>query len=166
MNPYKTSAGTRLDLLAQIGISTNVSKSYSGFNISKLRGYLEIDSGVLDNALTKDLQAVRDLFGYDTTGNLVVNSGVAYEVDRYLKAYNQVGGIIATKEQSYDQSIKQENQSISNLKQQLTQKEQELKAKYGQMQGAIAQLQQNSKALQALGGGGGGGGGGGQSSIP
>ena len=154
MNRYPTAAGSNLDLLAQIGISTNVSKSYSGFDISKLRGYLEVDTNTLDNALKNNLQSVKDLFGYDSTGDLVINTGAAYEVNDYLKAFNQTGGIIAMKEQSYDQSISQTNQSIANLKQQLTQKEQDLKNKYAQMEGAIATMQQQSKSLQSLGGGG------------
>ncbi len=164
MNPYKTQAGTKLDLLAQIGISTDVSKTYSGFDISKLRGYLEIDSQTLDNALKNELPAVKDLFGYDSTGDLVINTGAAYEADKYLKAFNQTGGIIAMKEQSYDQSIQQTNQDIDNLKKKLAQKEQSLKDKYNQMEGAIGTLQQNSKSLQSLGGFGGSSNG--QSSIP
>ncbi len=154
MNRYPTAAGSNLDLLAQIGISTNVSKSYSGFDISKLRGYLEVDTNTLDNALKNNLQSVKDLFGYDSTGDLVINTGAAYEVNNYLKAFNQTGGIIAMKEQSYDQSISQTNQSIDNLKQRLAQKEQDLKNKYAQMEGAIATMQQQSKSLQSLGGGG------------
>jgi flagellar hook-associated protein 2 len=157
MNRYPTSDGSNLDLLAQIGIATNVSKSYSGFDISKLRGYLEIDETTLDNALKNHMKAVKDLFGYDSTGDLVINTGAAYRVDTYLKAFNQTGGIIAMKEQSYDQSINQTTQSIDSLTKQLAQKEQDLKAKYGQMEGAISTLQQSAKSLQSLGGSSGSG---------
>jgi flagellar hook-associated protein 2 len=158
MNRYRTAAGSSLDLLAQIGISTNVSKSYSGFDISKLRGYLEIDENRLDQALKNNLQSVKDLFGYDSTGDLVINTGAAYEIDRYLKAFNQTGGIIAMKEQSYDQSISQTNHNIDSLKQKLAQKEQALKNKYAQMEGAISTLQENARSLQSLRGYVGGGG--------
>lgn len=164
MNAYPTSAGSSLDLLAQIGISTNVAKTYSGFDISKLRGYLEIDSQTLDNALKTKLPAVRDLFGFDSTGDLVINTGVAYEVDKYLRAFNTTGGIIDFKEQNYDQSIAQTKRDIDNLKQKLAQKEQSLRDKYNQMEGAITTLQQSSKSLQSLGGFGNSGGG--QQGIP
>jgi flagellar hook-associated protein 2 len=166
MNSYPTRAGSNLDLLAQIGISTNVSKTYSGFDIAKLRGYLEIDSTALDNALKNHLPAVKDLFGNATGGNLVINSGVAYEVNHYLAAFNQPGGILAMKQQSYDQQITQTNKQIDNLNKKLAQKEQSLKDKYSQMQGAINQLQQSSRSLQSLGGGTGGGGGASQGGIP
>lgn len=166
MNPYPTPAGNALDLLAQIGISTDVSKTYQGFSMAKLRGYLQIDTTTLDNALQNHFNSVKALFGYAGNGNLVVNSGVAYELDKYLKAYNQPDGIIPMKEQSYDQSIKQTNQQIDTMKQRLAQKEQQLKQRYSQMQGTINQLQQSSKAIQQLGGGGGGGGGSSSPGIP
>ena len=155
MDPYKTEAGRQLSLLAQIGVSTNTSNvAPTGFDISRLRGYLEVDETKLDQALASNLPAVKDLFGYDTNGDLLVDSGVAYSLDRYLKGFGDVGGIIPAKTSSIDQSIAQTNQDISTLQDQLAQKESELRDKYNQMQGAINTMQQNSRAIQALGGGG------------
>lgn len=152
MNPYPTDLGRKLALLAQIGISTDVSKSFSGIQMSKLRGYLQVDDQKLQSALQTELPAIKQLFGNDTTGNFVVNTGVAYTVDRFLTAFNQVNGIIPDKLQSYDQQITQDNQQIATLQQQLTQKEQQLRAKYSQMEGALQQLQQSSQSLNSLNG--------------
>ncbi|HUZ16780.1 MAG TPA: flagellar filament capping protein FliD, partial [Spirochaetia bacterium] len=142
----------KMALLAQIGISTDTSKTFSGVDISKLRGYLEIDEQKLDSALKNDLPAVKQLFGNDTTGDFVINSGAAYMVDHYLQAFNQTGGIIAEKIQSYNQTITQTNQQIDTLKQQLTQKEQSLRDKYNQMEGAVQQLQQSQRSINSLNG--------------
>lgn len=157
MNPYQTPGGDRLSLLAQIGISTNTSNTYTGFDIAKLRGYLDIDETKLDNALATNLSGVKDLFGYALGGDLIINSGVAYSLDQYLRGYNSLGGIIPSETQSLDQSIAQTKRDIANLQQQLAQKKQQLEDKYNQMQGTIDTLQQNSKAIQELGGQGGGG---------
>ncbi len=155
MNPYKTSAGRRLALLAQIGISTNTSSTYTGFDAAKLRGYLDIDETKLDQAITSDLTGVKDLFGYASSGDLIINTGVAYTVDQFLKGFNSVGGIIPMRTASIDQSISQTKRDITSMEHQLADKEASLKEKYGQMQGAIDSLEQSSKAIQSLGGGGG-----------
>ncbi len=154
MNPYKTSAGRSLALLAQIGISTNTSSTYTGYDAAKLRGYLDIDETKLDQALSSHLTAVKDLFGYASGGDLVINTGVAYTTDQFLKGFNSIGGIIPTRTSSIDQSIAQTKQDITSMERQLADKEQSLKEKYSQMQGAIDSLQQSSKAIQSLGGGG------------
>jgi len=154
MNPYKTSAGRDLALLAQIGISTNTVHAYTGYDAAKLRGYLDIDETKLDQALASELTPVKDLFGYASGGDLIINTGVAYTVDQFLKGFNSVGGIIPMRTASLDQSISQTKQDITTMQQQLAEKEQSLKDKYGQMQGAIDSLQQSSKAIQSLGGGG------------
>jgi len=154
MNPYKTSDGRSLALLAQIGISTNTSSTYTGYDAAKLRGYLDIDETKLNQALTSHLTAVKDIFGYASSGDLIINTGVAYSVDQFLKGFNSIGGIIPMRTQSIDQSISQTKQDITSMEQQLAEKEQSLKEKYGQMQGAIDSLQQSSKAIQSLGGGG------------
>lgn len=152
MNPYKTEAGRALSLLAQMGISTDTSTTFSGFDVSKLRGYLEIDEPKLDQALTSQLPSAKEIFGYDTNGDLIVDSGVAYASDQYLKGFSDTGGIIPSKLASIDQTIADTNRNIATLKDQLAQKEQELRDKYNTMQGAINSLQQSSKAIQGLGG--------------
>ena len=75
MEPYNTSAGDNLKLLSQIGISTNSSGFGGGINNSKLRGYIEINENDLDSALTENLVAVKELFGIDSDGDLVVDNG-------------------------------------------------------------------------------------------
>jgi flagellar capping protein FliD len=57
---YPTS-DPKISILSQIGISTNTSKS-GAFDMSKLRGYLEIDESTLDKALASDMNAVKQLF--------------------------------------------------------------------------------------------------------
>ena len=166
MNAYPTDLGQKLALLAQIGISTDVSKTFSGIQMSKLRGYMQIDDQKLQDALKTELPAVKQLFGNSTTGDFVINTGVAYTVDQFLNAFNQFNGIIPSKIQSYDQQISQDNSQIATMQKQLTQKEQQLKAQYSQMEGALQQLQQSQQSLNGLSGGGGGSGGGGAPGIP
>ena len=148
MDPYTTRDGSELSILAQIGISTNSSGGGGGLRTSRLRGYLEIDENKLDKALETRLDAIKDLFGYDSDGDLVVDQGVGYAVDNYIKPYVQTGGIIAYKTTAIDGQIDRTNREIDNLERNLERKEQQLRRQYGMMEGALQQMEDNSKALE------------------
>jgi flagellar hook-associated protein 2 len=78
---YPTSLERDLALLSQIGISTNAGSRGGGYDSSQMRGYLSIDSKVLDAALENKLDAVRQLFANDTTGDMINDTGVAVNID-------------------------------------------------------------------------------------
>ncbi|WP_319561818.1 flagellar filament capping protein FliD [Marispirochaeta sp.] len=147
MDPYSTRSGSELSLLAQIGISTN-SRTGGALRTSRLRGYLEIDESALDKALETRLESVKDLFGYDSDGDLIVDQGAAVAVDNYIRPYVQTGGIIAYKTSAIDGQIDRTSREIVNLERSLERKEQQLRREYGMMEGALQQLEDNSKALE------------------
>ncbi|HOV39990.1 MAG TPA: flagellar filament capping protein FliD, partial [Spirochaetales bacterium] len=151
MNPYPTRRGRDLSLLSQIGISTNAQAAGSrSFDITKLRGYLEISESVLDSSLKKDLQAVKDLFGYDTDGDLVPDTGVAVAMDTFIRPHVQTGGIIPLKISTLDSQINTTNRQIESYNQYLTRYEQDLKRKYGSMESALNSLEKSSAALESF----------------
>ncbi len=147
MAPYPTSKGKTLDLLAQIGISTNSSGFGGGFDRTKLRGYLEINENQLDDALKNNIPAVRELFGNDTNDDLIIDSGAAYSMNTYITVYTKVGGVIASRISSIDSRVSRLDNSILTMKSDLDRKEQDLKLKYGKMEGALQNLQESSKAI-------------------
>ncbi|AEJ19271.1 flagellar filament capping protein FliD [Gracilinema caldarium] len=146
---YPTSLERDMAMLAQIGVSTDVRKAGSsqGYDASRLRGYLEIDEKVLDQALQSKLPAVKELFGKDTDGDLIVDSGFAYALDSLIRPYVQTGGIIALKTSGLDSRISQEEKRIENLDKQLAAKEQSLKQQYGKMEGALNSMEKTSSSL-------------------
>jgi flagellar hook-associated protein 2 len=148
MNPYPTSLGRDMNLLAQAGISTDARAPGSPMDKTKLRGYLEIDEAKLTEAIEKHPEAVRQLFGNDTTGSLVINSGAAYSLDTLLRPYVEPSGIYAQRVTDLDTRIASNNRSIDDYKSKLDDYQAELKRKYGQMQSSLNQLEQNSQALQ------------------
>lgn len=147
MDPYTTRSGSELALLAQMGISTNSSVG-GGLRASRLRGYLEIDEGALDQALENRLESVKDLFGYDSDGDLVVDQGVGVAVDNYIKPYVQTGGIIAYKTSAIDGQIDRTDREIESLERSLERKEQQLRREYGMMESAMKQMEESSRALE------------------
>lgn len=147
MASYPTSKGRELNLLAQIGISTNSSGFGGGIDRTKLRGYLEIDENKLDDSLKNDIPAIKELFGNDTDDDLLVDSGAAYEMDNYISVYTKVGGIIASRLSGIDGRISRIDDDILAMKSDLDSKEQSLKMKYGKMEGALQNLQESSKAI-------------------
>ena len=157
MNPHPTEANEQIRLLAQIGISTNAGALGSrGVNATRLRGYLEINEETLDNALENDFQAARELFGYDSDGDLVADSGAAVQVDQYLQPYVRTGGIVTNRTQTLAGQIDRTEDRIDRISDRLEDYEQELRTDFAQMEGAMQQLQENQQALQRLQQNGGG----------
>lgn len=143
---YPFNENAEITMLSQIGIATNAS-SYSGYTPSKLRGYLEIDEKKLDAELEKHLEDIKNIFGYDTDGDLIIDSGIGYKLDKQLTAYVQTGGIFALKTSGLDTKIKASEQKITRLESQMEQKEADLRNKYGQMEGALNSLENQQTTL-------------------
>jgi flagellar hook-associated protein 2 len=149
MNPYPTSLGKEMAVLAQIGISTDTRLPGSAtIDKTKLRGYLEIDDGKFTAAIDQHAEAVKELFGNDTTGSLVVNTGAAFSLDTLLRPYVQTGGIFPQRVTTLDQQMARENREIADYKVKLDDYQAELKKKYAQMGSALDQMQKNSQSMQ------------------
>jgi flagellar hook-associated protein 2 len=147
MNAYPTDSGGQLSMLSQIGISTDTRRGSTGVDQSRLRGYLEADETALDNALKTNIAPIKQLFGNDTNGDLIVDNGVAYQVDTYLKPYVQIGGILALKGSTIDSQLKTGKERLDTYDKQLASKEADLKQKYGAMEGSLMQMQQTSQSI-------------------
>ncbi len=146
---YVPGEDAEINLLSQIGISTSASSGgFSGISASRLRGYLEINEDTLDKALEKNIIDIKNLFGYDTNDDLVIDSGIAYKIDQQLQAYTQTGGIIATKNTSLESQIKNSETKIASLEEKLEEKEQRLNIEFGQMESALSSLDSQTSALE------------------
>jgi len=145
-SPYPTSMERELSMLAQIGISTNVERS-GGYNPSQLRGYLQIDEKALDSALETKVPAIKQLFASDTTGDLLVDTGVAFNIDSLVKPFVETGGVISLKTSTIDSRINQDERRVATLDRQLAAKEQELRIQYARMESAYARMEQMSSSL-------------------
>ena len=143
---YMFSDSAEITMLSQLGIATNASGYSGGYSQSKLRGYLEIDEKKLDAALENHLDDIKTLFGYDSDGDLIIDTGIAYKLDKQISAYTQTGGILAMKTSSLDSKIKSSETKITKLESQMAKKEAELRNKYSQMEGSLNSLeaQQNT----------------------
>ncbi|MDR1900388.1 MAG: flagellar filament capping protein FliD [Treponema sp.] len=147
--PYPTDAERDLVMLAQIGVGTDVRRSGlgGGYDPSRLRGYLEIDEKALDTAIETKLPAIQQLFGNDTNGDLLADTGVAYMLETLSKPFVETGGIIALKTGTIDSRISQDRRRIESMERQLAVKEQQMRVQYGQMEGAYNRMEQMSNSL-------------------
>lgn len=146
---YKYSANSTLTLLAQLGVSTNASgNAGGGYRPSQMRGYLEVDEKKLDAALAENIDQIKNLFGFDSDGDLIVDNGIAFKLDKQLTSWVQSGGIISSKTNSLETQIKSSNSKITRLQTQLDRKEAELKRKYAQMEGSLGSLESQQNSLQ------------------
>ena len=150
MDPYTIESSDTLRMLSQIGISTNSTGFGGGINNSKLRGYIEINEDQLDQALETNLQAVKELFGIDTDGDLIVDNGAAFKAQEYSKPYTGTNGIISYRISSLDSRISRTERDITNYELKLADKEAELKNKYAIMEGNLNAMRQSSNAINNL----------------
>ncbi|MBN2532055.1 MAG: flagellar filament capping protein FliD [Spirochaetales bacterium] len=152
MNPYKTGGDSDLRLLAQIGISSHAGKSgtVAAIDKTKLRGYLDIDEAKLGDFLSKHTDWVKDLFGMDTDGDFIVDSGVAYIIDQSVKPYTQTGGLLKVKFDTFDNKIAAKGKDIEEYNEYLEKYEASLRKKYITMEGLLEQLEKSSQTLENL----------------
>jgi flagellar hook-associated protein 2 len=144
-SPYPTSLERDLVLLSQIGISTG--GVGGGYDRSRFRGYLEIDERVLDAAIASKLPAIKELFGSITDGGLLVNTGIAYNLETLIRPYVETGGLITLKTGTVDSRISQETRRIETMDRQLAAKEAELRIQYAQMENAYNRMESMSQSL-------------------
>ncbi|AEF83190.1 flagellar filament capping protein FliD [Leadbettera azotonutricia] len=146
---YPTSLERDLALLTQIGVGTDIRRggASAGYDPSRLRGYLEIDEKALDAAIATKFAGIKELFGYDTNGDLLADTGVAYSLETMTKPYVETGGFIALKTGTVDNRIDQEKRRIDTMDRQLANKEADLKVQYGQMESAYSRMEQMSGTL-------------------
>lgn len=151
-NAYTTDLGGQLALLDQIGISTNASQGGGGGALEpgRLRGYLEINETVLDQALARGVDPVRQLFGNDTNGDLVPDSGVSVAVDEFVRPFTQVGGLLTLRTDGISSDISQANDRIETLTERLERYEQQLRVEFGQMESSVSGLESGGSALENL----------------
>jgi flagellar hook-associated protein 2 len=112
-----------------------------------MRGYLEIDEKALDAAMERNLPAIKQLFGSDTTGDLLVDTGIAFNLDVLSKPFIETGGIISLKTRTIDSRISQDKRRIETMDRQLAAKEADLKIQYSRMESAYARMEQMSSSL-------------------
>jgi flagellar hook-associated protein 2 len=147
-SPYPTDGERDLALLAQIGISTNTGSGGASYNASRLRGYLEIDERALDTAMERHLPAIKQLFGSDTTGDMLIDSGVAFNLDAISRPYVELGGIISLKTGTIDSRVSQDRRRIDTMERQLAAREADLKIQFSRMESAYARMEQMSSSLE------------------
>jgi flagellar hook-associated protein 2 len=143
--PYPTYLERDLILLSQIGIGTGGAST--GYDPSRLRGYLEIDERVLDAAIMSKLMAIKEIFASDTDGDLAMDTGIAYNLERLILPSVQTGGLISLKTGTVDSRISQETRRIETMDRQLAAKEAELRVQYAQMENAYNRMESMSQTL-------------------
>ena len=145
---YLFSDSATISMLSQMGIATNASGYSGSYSQSRLRGYLEIDEKKLDSAIENNLDDIKNIFGYDSDGDLIIDTGIAFNLDKQISAYTQTGGILALKTSTLDSKIKSSESKISRLEEQMNDKEAELRQKYSSMQGTLNSLESQQSTIE------------------
>jgi len=146
MNSYPTDRGREVSLLAQIGISMGS----AGSSWEDVRGgYLKVDEDAFVDMVQKYPQAVEQLFGSDNNNDMVVDNGVAYEMERILKGYSdQRTGIITYHIKNTDTGIREQEKLIADWEEHLEEYRKRLESDFTVMQEALRELEMNQKSIE------------------
>ena len=152
MSPYKTRLSRQLALLMQIGISTGK----AGARWADLKdnfGTLELDTTKLKKIIQKDVIAVSQLFGNDTTGNNIIDSGLCFSLHKFLKVYTRPGnaGIIAVKMKYFERIIKDKGKSRDREERFAKAYEVRLRRRFTSMETKINEYKSKSRWLNNYG---------------
>jgi flagellar hook-associated protein 2 len=148
-SPYTDADGREL-LLSSFGITTDARRG-GGYDPSKMRGYMEIDEAVFDEAIKTRMGDLRQIFGRDSDGDMIIDTGLAYTMNQTLQPYAGLGGVIAAKTSGIDSRIDSNNRRIETIDRQLAAKEQTLRIQYGELEGAYSRMERMSNSLEQFG---------------
>ncbi len=143
-NSYRTSLGDRLALLMQIGVSTG--EINADWETIK-EGYLVLNEEKLDKAIDDYGDKIGELFGYDSNGDKIIDTGVAFSLSRVIRPYIMPTGIISGKIRIADIQIKDKKRQIEKKEEWLEKYEQSLREKFGKMESTIQDLKGSAKSL-------------------
>ena len=131
---------------ARLGQGLRQTKQKIGACLSNMAAG-HIDENTLDAAIATKLPAIKELFGYDTTGDLLADTGIAYNLETLTRPYVETGGIISLKTNTVNSRIGSEQRRIDTMDRQLAAKETELKIQYAQMENAFNRMEQMGQSL-------------------
>ncbi|MDR3325695.1 MAG: flagellar filament capping protein FliD, partial [Spirochaetaceae bacterium] len=136
-------------MLANFGISTDARRAgAAGYDPSRMRGYLEIDEKALDEAIGGNIDALKQLMGRDSDGDLIVDSGLAYSIDRTARPFVETAGVVTAKTGGLDTRIAASSRRLETIDRQLERKETSLRIQYGKMEDAYTRMDQMSRSLE------------------
>ncbi|MBN2325405.1 MAG: flagellar filament capping protein FliD [Spirochaetes bacterium] len=146
MNPYPTSLGKELSLLAQVGVSMGA----HGTSWSDIKGgYLQVEEGRFIEALRTHPKEIEELFGSDTNRDMVTDNGVAYTLERNMKGYTDPqSGIVSYHIKNTDSDIKSQEKKIEDWKEHLEEYRKKLESDFTLMQQALHEMEQSQKSLE------------------
>lgn len=146
MNPYPTSKGKELALLAQIGISMGA----HGTSWSDIKGgYLTVDEDKFIEALRRYPVEVKQLFGSDTNNDVVIDNGVALVMETTLKGYTDPQrGIVSYHIRNKETEMNSQQRRIDDWNEHLEDYRKKLESDFTIMQQALHELEQNQKSLE------------------
>ena len=149
MNPYTTQYGSELCNLNQIGIGTNMSGA--GFDSSKLKGILEINEDKFIDMMERYPLGIKEMFGRDNDGDMIIDSGIAYETESLLKAYTMRDrGYFDSMARGMDDKIQRQDKAISSYKDKLERDEKKLKEDFYKMEKSAAEMEESRKRFDNM----------------
>jgi|GEM_PF-5612510 len=134
--------------LEEIGISSQAQGGST--TAAQRRGYLEIDEAKLDKQLQNNLEMVAKFFGNDRNHDLIIDGGIAFQVETTLQPYLQNNGVIKNRLKTIDMLITDKQKQINTYSKKLDDLETQLKREFAILDQQVRALEENTKALDSF----------------
>lgn len=147
-NSYPADRDPFIKILQMIGIGTGKPNS-DWAKISELHLKFE-DEDLFRQMVTKYPAAVRDFFGIDRNGDVIIDDGLGFRLVEFLKGYTSTdkASVIESQINSNKDNIKRLAETKKKREAKIEDYVQTLKRKFGHMQGVIEQSNATRNSLQ------------------
>ena len=156
-SPYETRLGEEFSFLKQIGIAPGIGEGFSSsLSLNVLNGYLQVDETKLEKTIDTNIVEMEQLFGYDTTGDFIKDSGLAVRLEKFLKEFVTTNGILKNKINGIQNKVESDQKRIKNYEEQIKKDENKFRQDLFKIDNAYRNLESSKNMLKQYGLGGGG----------
>ncbi len=150
---YPTETNSQITMLRNIGIASNISDS--GASRTRLGSrFLDIDEPVLDEALSKNIDEVAEIFGSDQNNDLAIEEGVAFATAELIRPFTITGGIVSQKRKTLQRGVDDNYKQISRYEKRVKDYHQKIKKDFATMERSLSKLEDATNSLKGLSGSG------------
>ena len=148
MSAYDTRLKKELALLTQAGISTG-RMGAAWDDLRRSSGTLEVDTSILKAIIDRDVVALAQLFGSDSTGNKVVDQGAAFKIYELTRTHTQPGnsGVIAVRTRGIDRLISDKRKAMETAERSVKSYEEQLRRQFQTMETQVREYQARGRGL-------------------
>lgn len=148
---YPSKTNSQVTMLRNIGIASHISDPTAARTRLGSR-FLDIDETMLDDALSKNMNDVAELFGSDQNNDNAIEEGVAFASVELIHPFTITGGIASQKRKVLQRGVADNRKQISRYEERVEDYHRKIKKDFATMERSLSKLEDASSTLKGLSG--------------